>query len=363
MASISELLDRLGSTGNQGGTVASGVPYQNIPGMDIPCHRPNSDRRAERIMEFLDFKGKTVFDLGCSVGTMSGIFGKKAKTVIGIDYDSAAIDVARELYNSNVGFEQADLTLEFLDTFQRVEVAVWTSQFMWMAKQRGLEYALDFLWKLSTKADVLVFETAGKNDGSAPLDIIQEDIFKLLCMNTCYQEITDYGPWNDGWTPRNVFVCKNPFMGYQGEWSKVELVSRGIVRKVFESNAYAKELLSRELKFLSKLRGVSNFPHILTWDSNSITMKWAGIRAKWIPELEVQSILGWLQANKITHRDIRPDNLLFNGDNIVLVDFSFAVEKGEVTNYHYDLGGKYKCPNGFNDEYSLRKIQGDMIRA
>lgn len=363
MATIKELIGLLGNNDKGGSSVLSGVPYQNIPGLDIPFHRGNSDRRAERVMEIVDMYGKTVFDFGCSVGTMSGVFGKKAKSVVGFDYDGRAIDVAKMLYNSNISFENRNLTVDFLDTFPQVDVAVWTSQFMWMVKQHGMGYALDFLWNLSTKADVLVFESAGRGDGSAPLDIRQEDFFRLLCRNTVYQDITDHGPWNDGWTPRNVFVCKRPFRGYESHWSKVEALRRGIVRKSFKDCDFSRELMGRELSFLKRLDGSKFFPKLLGYESNSISMSYEGIWAKWLPENDLVGILSYLRMEGIIHRDIRPGNLLWNGDNVVLIDFSFAMSGDEITNYHYDLGGRYKCPYGFDDEYSLRKIQKELING
>lgn len=363
MGKTEDLVRLLGTNKMPGSSVDIGVPYQDIPGVHVAAHRPNTVRRAERVMELVDMTGKTVIDLGCSVGTMCGVFGKKAEKVFGFDYDEHSIHVARSLYNHNVSFSHQPLTLDLLNFVEPSDIVVWTSQFMWMVKQHGMDYALDFLWKLSTKADVLVFESAGRDDGSAPLDMTQEEFFKLLCRNTCYQDITDHGPWNDGWTPRNVFVCKTPFRGHRGEWADVELMGRGKIKKVYKNNGFARELHKRERDLLTVLGQYSNFPKILSFDDNSITMSYEGMRAKWIPEDDAKDILHALKRLSIVHRDIRPDNLLWNGENVVLIDFSFATQGDEITNYHYDLGGPYKCPYGFNDEYSLRKIQGEIIRA
>lgn len=362
MPSIQELVAEIGKKPVDGSSVSPGVPYQNIPGLDVPCSRANSERRAERIMELVDVTNKTVFDLGCSVGTISDVMGKKAFRVLGVDHDEHSINLAKSLYNSNVFFERSDLTLEFLENrIERIDVCIWTSQFMWMVKQHGMDYALDFLWKLSTKCDVLVFESAGRDDGMAPLDMGQDAFFELLTRNSVFQDIRDYGPWNDGWTPRNVFVCRNPFRGHEREWSSVTFPERGKVIKEFKNHPFAKELMDRELQFLKRLEGYFYFPKVISVSNNSLTLSYEGFPAYWIPEKDLQEILSILHSNGITHRDIQPSNILWNGNNIVLIDFSFATYRNEITNYHYDLGGSYKCRQGFSDEYSLRKIQAELI--
>lgn len=358
-----EIVSGLGKNKKDGSSMSVGVPYQNVPSLGLAGHRDFSDQRARLIMERVDMTGKTVADLGCSVGTMSSIFGTKATSVTGYDHDDVSIALASSLYNTNTHFECVDLTLEFLDKMPEVDVVVWTSQFMWMVKQHGTDYALDFLWKLSKKCNVLVFETAGMEDGSAPLNIMQDEVINILLRNTVFQNVRDYGPWNDGWFPRNLFVCSEPLISHYGEWSSVQFPKRGIAVKVFKDNDFSRELKARESMFLKKLSGYRHFPKVISEDDRSITMNYSGPRAQWLPEDDIRYIYKALDTEGITHRDIRPENLLWNGVHAVLVDFSFAVMEKEVTNYHYDLGGSYKCPYGFNDEYSLRKIQAEMLRG
>ena len=363
MDKTKHFISKLGEEKKDGSSISLGVPYQNIPRLSISGHRSFSDGRARLIMERVDMTDKTVADLGCSVGTMSAEFGKKAASVVGYDHDEIAIKVATSLYNSNVHFETSALTLEFLDAMPPVDVVVWTSQFMWMVKQHGFDYALDFLWKLSTKCKTLVFETAGKDDGSAPLDLFQEDVIELLIKNTIFQKVVDHGPWNDGWFPRNMFVCSEPMTAHDGEWSNVKLPSRRIVVKEFKKKQFSLELREREARFLRTLNGDPHFPKFHGEDGDSLYMEYAGPRAAWLPEGDIKAICLALHNRGIVHRDIRPENVLWNGNNVVLVDFSFATMGKEITNYHYDLGGKYKCPYGFNDEYSLRKIQAELIKG
>lgn len=337
--------------------------YQNIPSRpEIPFHRDKSDWRAERICELVDMGLKSVVDLGCSVGTMSDVFTKHgAEPILGVDHDKESIALAQSLY-PDIDFMVGDISKAMLQNFQYSDVVVWTSQFMWMVKQYGMEYSLDFLFELSKKCDTLVFETAGRNDGSAPLDMGQEDILPMLIKNTCFQKITDHGPWNDNWSPRNVFVCENPRLKWESHLSTVERIDRKTIRKTYDVNSdRALEICGREQSFLTTLQGKPNFPKIQKKTSHSIDMDYAGIPALWIPDMDRFEIELSLSGWKITHRDIQPSNLLWDGQHVILIDFAYAVLPGDVTNYHYDLGGKYKCPHGFNDEYSLRKVQQELM--
>lgn len=351
----------------EGSATEIGTVYQNIPSRpDIPFHRGRSDWRAERICELVDVKGKTILELGCSVGTMSAVFKKRgASHVLGIDYDKDAIKIAEEIY-PDINFSISNISKETLGEicfqFKTFDIVVWTSQFMWMVKQYGMEYALDFLFDISKKCNTLVFETAGRDDGSAPLDMSQEDILPMLIKNTCFQKITDHGPWNDNWSPRNVFICENPKTLWISHLSKVERIDRKTVRKTYDIDSErAYEICGREQYFLMKLNGRLNFPILLKKTSHSIEMEYAGIPAIWIPENAIYAILEDLEEEEIIHRDIQPSNILWNGKNCVLIDFAYAVQPGDVTNYHYDLGGKYKCPHGFSDEFSLRKVQQELL--
>jgi hypothetical protein len=51
---------------------------------------------------------------------------------------------------------------------------------------------------------------------------------------------------------------------------------------------------------------------------------------------------------------------LWNGKNVVLIDFAWAIHTGEKRETPKDLGEGYRCPDGFNDEYSLRKIKEEL---
>jgi len=349
-----------------GSNTTEGVTYQDIPDSGLPFHRGDSSYRAKRITELVDVKDKTLLDLGCSVGTISATLASFGAKVTGVDYDEEAIATANKYYGPVASFQVQDITLEYIQGLPHYDVVIWLSQFMWLAKQKGIDYALDCLWELSKKCDTLVFETAGM-DGSAPLGIGQEVVIQILLKNTVFQDIVDTGPWTGGvhmsmnWPSRNVFVCSKPFLGSETELSKIELLKRGEVKKTYNVNegSVGREILQREIDFLNELNGI--VPTILSTDENSITMTYEGPRTKFIPERDAQIILDWLRIKFLIHRDIRPENILWNGKNIVLIDLAWMIRVGEDTNYSHDIGGKYKSPYGFNDEYSLRKVQKELL--
>lgn len=346
----------LGATKYDGSSVRVGVPYQNIG--SIQGNRNNSEMRANRINELVPVKDKTVLDLGCNVGTISNRLAELGATVVGVDHDADSIAVAREM-NSKAMYACVDINLEYIRSLPHFDVVVWLSQFMWLVKQHGMDYALDCLWELGKHCDTLVFETAGRDDGSAPIPYAQSDIFALLCKNTIFTDITDHGQWNDMWTPRNVFVLKNPLVLHDSFFSCVFPTTRGLVKKHFKDYEYARQMKARYSQVLSYVTS-PYLPKLVAEDHDSLTLSWEGPRSKFISDDDANGILECL--GPIKHRDIRPDNVLFNGQNSVLIDFTFASFPGEITNVSHDLGGKYKCPNGFNDEYSLRKVQQELLK-
>ena len=60
-----------------------------------------------------------VLDLGCKYGNMSNYISKKAKKVVGIDFDQKAIQIARETY------QQANLVFEVEDALTYIEKQVF----------------------------------------------------------------------------------------------------------------------------------------------------------------------------------------------------------------------------------------------
>lgn len=74
------------------------------------CH----SGRIKNILSAVDVKGKKVLDCGCGCGLFSNQFKKMGADVIGVDYSSSAIEMARETFDGD--FRVGDiLDLEFED--------------------------------------------------------------------------------------------------------------------------------------------------------------------------------------------------------------------------------------------------------
>lgn len=375
MSDLDTLVANLGTNKKPGSSVEVGVAYQDIPGFNIPYHRGNSWDRAKFLSDEVDIKGKTILDLGCSVGSLSqALLELGAKSVKAVDYDEASVALGKKLY-TKVEFEVADITLDWIKKLPRYDIVVWFSQFMWLYKQHGEEYALDCLFELSKHCTTLIFETAGKDDGSAPIPYRQSQLLPLLCRNTPFQEIKDLGPWTfsngqNDWSVRNIFKLSNPLFYAESELSEVHITDRGQVAKSYAKGKkdplkklYVEELERREVEFLKELEDwYPVFPKVLKQDEFGFVMTYLGPRTAWIPESQLVTILNMLKQKGVTHRDIRPENVLWNGETISLIDFTWAVREGEETNYSARLGQPYKSPYGFDDEYSLRRCQFELMQ-
>lgn len=161
---------------------------------------------------------------------------------------------------------------------------------------------------------------------------------------------------------------------------------------------------SEMLKYLNSQVGTQCFPELLadfTVDNRNFLLlryiphtnlynlyykhKWQALKI--LPgiidslEQEAEIIRGKLRGLKIMHRDIRPDNLLFDSrqKRLVLLDFGLAIREGEEIQtdsqeakdlldnaVKQNLGGEYRQPSADfsyeSDGYSFEKIILEMKR-
>jgi len=134
------------------------------------------------------------------------------------------------------------------------------------------------------------------------------------------------------------------------------------------------ECAQNEARALFLLGGDRHFPNMLWrgdpdpwyWDMDmgnppQIHMEYAGqpLTKENLPddwEVQVQEIVAHLAAKRLVHRDIMPANVHVKRGVLMLIDHGWCVPLGKEDDYvPPDLGGKWRKPGGWDDEYSLRK--------
>lgn len=161
-------------------------------------------------------------------------------------------------------------------------------------------------------------------------------------------------------------------------WNGVTaIVERGNISEVAKIfSLQHRDCAKREVEALTKLGESQHVPSLTSIDVGLaadeeplITMEFAGypltkanMPSDW--EKQTNEIGGELEAAKIVHRDIMPRNLMVKRGIIMLIDFGWCVPKGEENkDIPPDLGGKWRCKDGFNDRYSLAKSIETILKG
>jgi SAM-dependent methyltransferase len=134
----------------------------NINGREIPGQRNPSTRLASVP---IDFRGKTVLDLGCNQGGMLHQIRSLVKWGVGVDYDPRMINAANRIKSvnasENIAFYIFDLQndpLELIDDFmpdRKADVCFLLSVCMWL---KNWQQVIDFA---HSKSNSMLFETNG----------------------------------------------------------------------------------------------------------------------------------------------------------------------------------------------------------
>lgn len=208
-------------------------------------------KKGKRIIKIIedsigDLSNKKCLDLGCSSGVITDLFSKKFKSVVGIDNDAHAIDLAKKAYKSkNLSFitmkgEKLDFPNETFDVVICAQVYNSVSDAKSMVKEirrvlkaDGIcffsgrnkyalverQYDLPFLSWLPTNLGNMYVKLMGKGDyfiGSGYLDYWQlKSLFKNF-------EIEDY----------TIKILENPKKFGFSELIKLKLISRYLNLKV-----------------------------------------------------------------------------------------------------------------------------------
>jgi SAM-dependent methyltransferase len=350
----------------EGSNTKEGYLYHDVEGVDLPAQRTGSKRRADFICDVVSVENRRVLDIGCNAGGISLQVARRGANVVGVDYDYSALKIGMvEALKQGLDarFFEQNIDLEYFYQLRNLDIVLWLSEFQWFAKQYGFDTALEALYIISRKCRILVFESSAADGRAGIPGTTQDDVYAWLIKNTCFTQIDRYPPVDD-WNKRDIFVCSSPVVSWRRHRHvALHRFDRKTIQKTNEEGELG-GLLKNGAKIMRTLKGETHAPEYFQTHETSLYMSYCGIPAITVPEKlteeEVVGILDMLRRHQVVHRDITPHNLMFDGKHIVLIDYGWATYKGKGLEPPETLGEGYRDPNGFNDEFSLRKIHGEF---
>jgi len=343
------------------------LPFEGLDDFDV--HRGRTRARIDKLRRHYNPAGKRILDIGCSVGGISlGMAEKGAEHVLGVDYDEDSIKVAQAAakhlkMDNKVEFKVQDITIEWVKSLPRFDLIIWLSNWMWVVKQHGMEYAQELLFEVSKKTDHLYFESAA-DDGMARIQgATQDDIQIWLKQFTVYRKLRRYPPVG-GWMHRDLFLMYLPLVKIEGgkraTTSTIERLDAFRIKKTFQT--VWKWQLERELEAYNRLSKYNHYPKIHSYDKDegSMIMDYAGA-SEWIEwskyKDQALEILDELKSVNVTHRDIRHGQFVELNNKLSLVDFGWAIfddEKDSPTPANKSM----MCRRGVTDKMKIESIFG-----
>ncbi len=167
--------------------------YQSVPELEVEgAFRNTNVRIGDLHLDEIDFKGKTVLDVGCSNGQFANYaYGRGAKRVVGVDLP-IMIDPARQLSNYlgnfNIDYLEADLNKESI--VGKFDIVLYLSMITHIGFPK---------WVKKTVKDLFVFEESG-----AQTDFMKQGVDNILSKNFSHVDFkgasSDFG--------RKIFFCK-----------------------------------------------------------------------------------------------------------------------------------------------------------
>lgn len=158
----------------------------------------NCKKRIELISKYINFKDRTVLDLGCNTGGM--LFELSTiKKGIGYDYDIDCIKCANYIKNyyniNNLLFGVCDFNRNPLPNINNFDIILLCSLGSWVYNWRNLYK------KCMKSKSVIIFETNNDKEGKAQLDF-----FKLhnYCNSLIINNLSD----NSGNNKRKTYILK-----------------------------------------------------------------------------------------------------------------------------------------------------------
>lgn len=146
---------------------------------------------------------------------------------------------------------------------------------------------------------------------------------------------------------------------FKGATSVVSKDGKKVVKSQTSYNGYS--LIDREYRILTAIKS-KHFPKAISFEGDTIEIEdcGEGLRVEKLPpdwKAQLVQIVKDLKQNRVTHRDIKPDNLLVKDGVIKLIDFGWAkLDDDEDDSPPSCLGYPYKPSWGFDDNFSMMKV-------
>ncbi len=125
------------------------------------------------------------------------------------------------------------------------------------------------------------------------------------------------------------------------------------------------QIIEREIYFLKLLEDEDHFPRILATGKDFFEMTFSGnrINKNNIPDdydNQIIEIATSLEKFKITHRDIKQQNLLVNNRRLILIDFGWAVHPDKHSPCPQDQEHSIPKENIYNNLFALQNIKQNL---
>ncbi len=149
----------------------------------------------------------------------------------------------------------------------------------------------------------------------------------------------------------------------RAETSRVTFFDEGGKRLVLKEQTNYKvfDLAAHEVFILKNFTGIRGFPQVVRLTKGGFVMQWAGVPLTKVNKPndlreQLARILAILISKGITHRDIRPENLVVKDGVITLIDFGWAVGENQELFGPDNIGDTFKSPHGWDDGYSMDRV-------
>ena len=372
---IKEKIRGMGQDYQPGNASKPGHTYSPIPFpefSDVPYQRNIVEQRFKIMRDDL-MKLRTsgrLLDVGCHTGFNCFKFDAMGFECTGVEADpltcEIATDVAR-LHERPIEFRNQHASADMLDTMGQFDVVLMLAVFQWIAKANGYDAAVATLKRLTAVSDILYFETSMGTEGKAKMPMLPDATsVETLLQEAGHPHVTCLAGLDRNrylfrtarFEPETVatdeqvrravqYAADNPadhektnnyfhsrvwnYYAGEGNYWAVKLV-RPLVEE-------AAPLLRREHEFLKRVTSrfmPTHIAHGRVDEHSLLVSQWKpGVPldsaeiAMDRPQLEsfaaqLSEILDQLQAAGIEHRDIRPANLLWDGEQLSLIDFGWA---------------------------------------